>query len=222
MLWLLISLFFLWCAFLEVRGCLVAAPAFDFPAPVNVPYLAVVLGLAVLFAWPPVHRWYFERYLSRMATVLADNHWTRVHCSTLFDTMLDSEMLAAGHASPKTGVIVIQAPWCSTLMSYRSHPDRASELEIESLNLLTHESMHVRGEMDEAKTECEAVQRNYRAARLLGASDATAKRNALEYFNVTYRMRGVVGGMQGTYYSSQCGPGKSLDEHLSDSTWAAP
>jgi hypothetical protein len=26
--------------------------------------------------------------------------------------------------------------------------------------------------------------------------------------------------MQAAYYSDQCAPGKALDEHLSDSTWA--
>ena len=94
-------------------------------------------------------------------------------------------------------------------MSYLAHPDRATELEIESLDIFTHESMHVRGEMNEARTECEAVQRNYRAAKLLGVPDGTAKRNALDYYNITYQMRGKIGGMQGAYYSDQCAPGES-------------
>jgi hypothetical protein len=82
--------------------------------------------------------------------------------------------------------------------------------------------MHVRGGMNEALTECEAVQRNYRAAKLLGVPDGTAKRNALDYYNITYRQRGKIGGMQSAYYSDQCAPGKAMDEHLSDSTWATP
>lgn len=219
MLWILISFFFCWCAVREIRNSILAPPGFDFPAPVNVSYLTLVVVLAVLFAWPPVHGWYFERWLSRRATVMADQHRASVHCNTLFDTMLDTQMLAAGHANPTTGAIVIQKPWCATLGSYLSHPDHASEREIESLNLFTHESMHVRGELNEARTECEAVQRNYRAARLLGVPDATALKNALDYYTVTYRMRGRIGGMQGEYYSTQCGPGKPWDEHLSDSTW---
>jgi hypothetical protein len=136
--------------------------------------------------------------------------------------MLDSEMLASGHANPRTGEIGIQKPWCNTLMSYLAHPARANDLEIVSLDIFTHESMHVRGEMNEAQTECQAVQRNYRAAKLLGVPDETAKRNALEYYNITYQMRGKIGGMQGAYYSDQCAPGKAMDEHLSDSTWATP
>jgi hypothetical protein len=108
------------------------------------------------------------------------------------------------------------------LMSYLHHPQRASEAELWSLGIFTHESMHIRGELDEAKTECEAVQRNYRSAKLLGVPDEIAKRNALDYYNIIYQERGRIGGMQGQYYSAQCAPGKALDEHLPDSTWATP
>jgi len=220
MLWIAISLFFLWCAFREVRASLVAPPGYDQPRPIYKPYLVTVLVLAVLFAWPTVHRWYFEHLLSVKATVLADNHRARVHCNTVLDTMLDPEMLAAGHANPRTGKIGIQHPWCDRLSSYLHHPNRATEDELMSLGMFTHESMHVRGELNEAITECEAVQRNYRAARLLGVPDDIARKNALDYYNILYKRRAKIGGMAGGYYSNECAPGKALDEHLEDSTWA--
>jgi hypothetical protein len=135
MLWILTSLFFFWCAIREILKSIVAPPGFDFPTPLSKPYLAIVLVLAVLFAWPPVHTWCFQRFLSAKATDLADNHRARVHCNTMFDTMLDSEMLAAGHANPQTGEIGIQQPWCGTLMSYLDHPNRATDLELESLDI---------------------------------------------------------------------------------------
>jgi hypothetical protein len=222
MLWILISLFFLGCAFHEVYSSIVAPAGFDSPRPLYKPYLALVLALAVLLAWPAVHAWHFQRFLSGKATELADNHRAKVHCNTVFDTMLDPEMLFAGHANPRTGEIAIQHPWCDTLMSYLSHPERATGRELQSLDLFTHESMHVRGELNEALTECEAVQRNYRAARLLGVPDKAARENALRYYNINYQQRGKIGGMQAAYYSDQCAPGKAMDEHLSDSTWATP
>ena len=222
MLWILISLFFFWCALHEVYASLVAPAGYDLPIPVSKPYLALVLALAVLFAWTPVHTWHFQRFLSGKATELADNHRAKVHCNTVFDTMLDPEMLFAGHANPRTGEIAIQHPWCGTLRSYLNHPERASTQELQSLDLFTHESMHVRGELNEALTECEAVQRNYRAARLLGVPAETARENALQYYNTSYQQRGKIGGMQGAYYSAECAPGKAMDEHLSDSTWATP
>jgi hypothetical protein len=222
MLWILISLLFCWCAFREIRSSIVAPPGFDAPTPLSKPYLAVVLTLAGLFAWPPVHTWYFEWFLSVKAAELADQHPAHVHCNTVWDTMLDAEMLAAGHAQPETGDIARQHPWCSILRSYLHHPNRATEQELWSLAIFTHESMHRRGERNEARTECEAVQRNYRAAKLLGVPDGTAKRNALDYYNMIYRERGKMGVLQQEYYSEECAPGKALDEHLSDSTWATP
>jgi len=222
MLWILTSLFFFWCAFHEIRTSIVAPPGFAFPMPVSKPYLAVVLTLAVLFAWPPVHTWHFEHFLSANATELADGHRAKVHCNTIWDTMLDAEMLATAHANVQTGEIGIQHPWCDTLRSYLNHPNRATEDELWSLAVFTHESMHIRGEHNEALTECGAVQRNYRAAKLLGVPDGTAKRNALDYFNILYQERGEIGGMQSAYYSVECAPGKAMDEHLSDSTWATP
>jgi len=220
MLWILTSLFFVWCAFREIRGSVVAPSGYDFPVPVSKPYLAIVLALAVLFAWPPVHTWFFQRFLSVKATELADNHRAKVHCNTVFDTMIDAEMLASGHANPATGEIGIQHPWCGTLMAYLRHPGRASREELESLDMFTHESMHIRGELNEARTECEAVQRNYRSAKLLGVPDEIAKQNALDYYNNGYQQRGEIGGLQGAYYSNECAPGKAMDEHLPDSTWA--
>jgi hypothetical protein len=222
MLWMLASVFFSWCAFREYLGSITPRPGYDSPMPITKPYFALVLALAVLCAWPPFHTWHFERFLSEKATELADGRRAKVHCNTLVDTMFDTEMLAAGHANPATGVIAFQSPWCGTLMSYLSHPGRADARELFAMGMFTHESMHVRGEMNEAKTECQAVQRNYRAAKLLGVSDSIAKQNALDYYNNFYKGRGDLGILQAAYYSQECAPGKSWDEHLSDSTWATP
>ena len=220
MLWILASLFFAWCAFREILYSIVARPEYDHPTPITRSYLALMITLAVATAWPPVHRWYFEHFLSVRATELADHHRARVHCNTIFDTMVDTEMLASGHADPRTGKIAIQHPWCGTLMSYLRHPARANQRELQSLDIFTHESMHIRGELNEPRTECQAVQRNYRAALLLGVPDAIAKKNALDYYRTSYQERRQIGGLAGGYYSDECAPGKSMDEHLADSTWS--
>jgi hypothetical protein len=222
MLWIAISLFFVWCAYREIRSSLIAPPGYSRPRPITRSYLALVIFLALAFAWPPVHRWHFEHYLSGIATELADGRPAKVHCNTVWDTMMDTEMLAAGHAVIETGEIGLQHPWCSTLRSYLNHPGKASEKELWALAMLTHESMHVRGEENEARTECEAVQRNYRTAKLLGVPDPVARKNALDYYNTLYHERGEIGGMQAAYYSPECAPGKAMDEHLEDSTWATP
>lgn len=223
MLWILISLFFCWMLFREFKRRWVADAGFDEPdtSPVDKTYVSIMGACALLFAWPPFHYWNFERLLSRTASQLAAPRVAKVHCNTIVDTFIDSNVFAAGHANPETGDIVIQYPWCETLMDYLSHPERATETEIASLNLFTHESMHARGERDEAITECQAVQRNYRAARLLGVPDRIAGPSALFYYEVTYARKGAIGGMQAPYFSTECAPGKAMDERLPDSTWVA-
>lgn len=222
MLWILISLFFWWMIFREIWIRRVGRPGYDGPDPTPIfkTYVAVLLVLALLFAWPPFHYWRMEHFLSAKATQLADPHPAKVHCNTIFDTFFDSQYLASGHASQVTGQIVFQYPMCSTLMSYLDHPDRANQEELSTLNLLTHESMHVRGEYNEANTECQAVQRDYRAATLLGVPDSVARKNALDYYQKIYMYKGKIGGIQAEYFSVECAPGRALDEHLPDSTWA--
>jgi len=224
MLWLLASLFFCWLIFRELKARWFPDPAYERAArpSIHKPYVFVLAVLALACAWPPFQIWRFERMLSAKATELADARRANVHCNTVFDTFFDSAYLAAGHANPENGEIVFQYPWCQTLMDYLAHPGRASEAEIASLNLFTHESMHVRGELNEAITECQAVQRNYRAARLLGVTDIPARNSALSYYQRTYMDKGRIGGMQAAYFSNECAPGRALDERLVDSTWVVP
>jgi hypothetical protein len=221
MLWMLASMFFFWCAFREVRGSFVPRAGYDFPTPITPAYLLLVLALGIGCAWSPVRIWQFERFLSAQSTELAEGHVAHVHCNTAFDTMVDPASLAAGHARSDTGEIAFQAPWCSVLMSYLRHPGRADREELFSLSMFTHEAMHIRGEHDEARTECQAVQRSYRAARLLGVPEDVARQNARDVYTL-YQGRASGGSLQQQYYSAQCAPGLSLDEHLSDSSWAPP
>lgn len=215
MLLTLCALFFAWLAVREIFGSFRS----DRPDPIFMPYLLLVLALAIACAWPPLSAWRFERFLEEKAMLLTEGKPAMVHCNTLFDTMLDGQQLAAGHANPSTGEIVFQKPWCSHLRDYLNDPAAADDREITSLNLFTHEAMHIRGEMDEAVTECQAVQRNYRAARLLGVPDAVAKGAALRYYSQVYAQRQSSGAHAANYYSGDCAPGKALDERLPDSTW---
>jgi len=82
-----------------------------------------------------------------------------------------------------------------------------------SLNILTHESMHVRGEHNEAKTDCQAIQRDYHTGKLLGIPDPIARKNALYFYEHIY--------VKHPYFSPDCAPGKTWDERLNDSTWQA-
>jgi hypothetical protein len=220
MLWILIALLLCWLIFREFRSVVVAPLDMPLAKSVSKPYVAVLAALALVCLWQPVHTRLFERHLSRIATELADGHVAHVRCYSLIDSMFDPESTNIGHANFETGEIAFQTGWCSTLRAYLRHPGRADHEELESLDLLTHESMHVRGEHNEARTECQAVQRNFRTAKRLGVPERIAKKNALEFYYALYMLRAERDGDPDRYFSDQCAPGKELDERLSDSTWA--
>lgn len=222
MLWMLFSLFCCWLLLREFLRKRIPKEGYEAPdtSPIDRVYVSILLVLALGSGWIPLHRLWFEHMLSEKASLLAAPNRAHVHCNTVFDTFLDTNSLAAGHANPENGQIVFQHPWCDRLMDYLSHPERASDAEIASLNILTHESMHVRGEYDEARTECQAVQRNYRTARLLGVPDHAARKSAWYYYKHAYKRRAEIGGMSEAYFSADCVPDGPLDEHLPDSTWA--
>ncbi len=218
MFWILLALFFCWLIFCEFRST-VSAPV-DMPQPKQIyrPYVALMAMLALTCFWQPLHTDLFERRLSNIATALADHRRAHFHFNTMLDTLFDSESMNIGHAQPDTGQIAFQYPWCNSLMAYERHPEHASREELASLGLLTHESMHVRGERNEARTECQAVQRNFCSAKLLGVPERIARRNALEYYYSLYMLRSQKEGNPDSYYTDERAPGRAMDENLPNST----
>jgi hypothetical protein len=221
MLWWAMAALFLWLALREVYYGFVARPGFTEPQELQKSYVLILLLIATAFAWTPLRTWRFEQFLTAKARILSGSDKATVHCNTFFDTAIDPMSLASGHADPETGRIVFQKPWCGVLMDHLRHPERMDREGIFSVQMFAHEAMHVRGEMNEAITECQAIQRHARAARLLGiAPDALAKESGMTYYRQYYQQRKQIGGMQAVYYTDACAPGRSLDEKLDDSTWA--
>jgi hypothetical protein len=220
MLWWLAAAFFLWLALRELYFGVVPKPGYLAPETISKTYLLLALAIALGFAWVPLRTLQFERFLTSRAKILSGSNAAHVHCNTFFDTALDPMQLAIGHADPETGRIVLQKPWCSVLRTYLRHPQRLEPDGVMSLQMFAHETMHIRGERNEAVTECQAIQRYVRAALLLGVpSKAVARANGMKYYQEFYQQRQQIGGMQAQYYTDQCAPGKALDEHLADSTW---
>jgi hypothetical protein len=220
MLWLALSAFFLWLALREIYFGFVPRSGFDRPNPsISIGYVLATAAISAALAYTPIRYWQFERFLSTIAQQLSETNKAHVHCNSFIDSVLDTNVFAAGHANLETGRIVLQHPWCGELMDHLANPKAATEKGIHSVRLFTHEAMHIRGEMNEAKTDCQAVQRYARAAKLLGVDDALAQEHGESNYNGTYKQRGAIGGMAGQYFSNDCAPGKAMDERLSDSIW---
>lgn len=173
-------------------------------------YIAALAVIAIITCLPILDHWRFESFLSAKASQLADNKYAKVKCATVFQSVYDKFGLA-GTANPLTGDIILQYPVCNDLREYLEKPETANTQEITSLHVFTHEAMHVRGEMNEQKTDCQAIQRNVTAAKILGILTHIAEKNATEYYHGAYRAH--------PYFSEECAPGKSLDEKLIESVW---
>ena len=201
---ILLSLFFCWLAISTIKS----------PTPFTSTDLAMVLfflSLALLCAKLPYERWSFSRFLTKNAIIISENPNATVHCNSPFDAIFDNE-LRAGHATT-AGEIVFQHSWCKRLKEHLADPKDPTERELFTIQLFAHEAMHARGELNEKKTDCQAIQRNYRTAKLLGVPADIAKENAMTFYQTTYRRH--------PYFSKNCVPGSEWDEGLHDSTWNA-
>jgi hypothetical protein len=109
---------------------------------------------------------------------------------------------------------VIKYVQCERIADYIADhgrdPDRA---EVIAVHVLTHESVHMSGQHDEALTECAAMQRDAQTARVLGADDDDARTVGERYWSDVYPY------MPADYRSPDCRAGGLFDEHRPDPPW---
>lgn len=189
------------------------------PRPFPTISVSLLAAVAVALAFPVVRRHEEESRLSHVATSLV-GHAVHVHCQTFGQALTDlgSELgfvrfTEDGEPEPRT---TIKRDPCADLRHYYGgHRDRPSLDEVVAVHVLTHESMHMRGQLDEALAECEAVQRDEDTARMLGATERQAALLARTYWLTVYPR------MPDGYTTPDCHPGGSLDERLASSPWNA-
>jgi hypothetical protein len=215
-----------WC----VVGLVVAAagaaarwwlrPADALGRPRRFPAITVAL-LVVLAAVLAVPVWRHDRLQDRLgaaASALTGSP-VQVHCQGAGEEFVDAgpelgrvEFGPDGRPEPRT---VLRRQVCASLQAFVDRSGRApSRDEVVAVHVLTHETRHLAGVVDEARAECEAVQRDAATARLLGAHEADALRLARLYWGVEYR------DLPEGYRSADCAPGGRWDEHLPDPPWA--
>ncbi|MDQ3661972.1 MAG: hypothetical protein M3454_13125 [Actinomycetota bacterium] len=141
-----------------------------------------------------------------------------VHCQSAGETFSDAGADLGYVAFGPDGVperrTTIKWKQCRALASFaRSEGIRPSRDEMIAVHVLTHESMHMSGVRSEAESECRAMQRDARMARLLGAARSDARYLASWYWQEIYPH------MSPAYRSEDCGPGQALDAGLPDPPW---
>ncbi|GAA6136871.1 hypothetical protein NBRC116583_06180 [Arenicella sp. 4NH20-0111] len=178
----------------------------------DIGYLIVIACLALVCARTPFKFWQLENSLSMHASTFSQREGVTVSCTSVFDSIFDPfDISRAGTAYVETGEIIFHHGWCKNFMDYIDDPSEPSDRALFSMHVFTHEVMHIRGELNERKTDCQAIQRNHLLGRQLGVDDDIARRNAVDYYKRLYKKH--------PYFSKECAPGKALDENLMDSIW---
>lgn len=188
------------------------------PFPVVSVVLCLLAGAGA--AVPVLKHHLLERRLSAAASTLTPFP-VRIRCQTAGATMLDARG-DLGHVKvdadgiPEHEALVKYDPCRDVAAWLGSGSGPATPDQVVAVHVLTHETMHMLGETDEAKTECLAVQRDQAMARALGASAEDAAALARRYWTIVYPQ------MPDDYRSSRCGPGQEWDERKPGAGWAQP
>lgn len=176
-------------------------------------YISALVGIIALLLVCPIWNYYGSLRLDWRAQELSEQSKASVNCDVLG---MGQYIRYAGFVYRGSKEINLKYPYCSMMKKFLRNPDMyLNEIrlgkEFFSLHVFTHEAMHVRGEFNEQKAECQAVQRNYRAGKIHGLSDEQAKKFAIRFYLEAYPRQ--------AYFSEKCHPGGEYDEKRIDSTW---
>lgn len=177
----------------------------------------MLLGCAGMTPW--VLRVRLESRLGPIASSLSGVP-VQVFCQSFGEAFIDTGSeygyVAFGPDGAPERSTLIKRNQCNDLRAYvgsdKTAPTRAHAVAVHTL---THEAIHMSGVINEAETECIALQRDAETARLLGASSEAARSLSFLYWQVVYPR------MPADYRSAECRPGGALDMGSPDAPWVS-
>jgi hypothetical protein len=137
---------------------------------------------------------------------LSGNPEAHAACQRFTPDLLELSQNAGSVQWDSPDVALLRRATCNDLFSWlTSRKDDPTLDQVAALHIVVHESVHVAGEYNEAITECTAIQRDARAAELLGATEADAQTLARMYYEQAYPH------MRSDYRSAGCVEDGPLD-----------
>jgi hypothetical protein len=171
-----------------------------------------------------------ESHLSQIATQLGHRH-VHVHCQSFAGNLVDVGPEAGTVQFDQSGIpsdtTNLKRPICAALDRFPHDvasadfacvytnadcPQKIWE-DVLAVHTLAHETWHLHGIQDEAKTECYALQTTAQAAQLFGASPAAAQATA------KYAYARFYPNLPDEYRQAPCGNGGPLDLRPTDPNW---
>lgn len=171
--------------------------------------VAIVAVAFAPMAWIETsHRLFEARLTGAAEQVLARDDLT-VRCQRLSGTMLDTFNRAGWVPFPGDGSLPTEAylsyETCRSLKGWDSGRAAFALEEATAVHVLAHEIGHLAGQVNEAITECEAMQTSHEVARALGAPEAVGRAMAAAYWTHQYPLQRI------EYRSADCAPGAGMD-----------
>lgn len=164
-----------------------------------------VAAFVTASAFEVKHQWVQARatalveHVSGSAGAVAD-------CQRFTPELVDLSATSGFVFSDSQNVAHLRRTVCNDLYSWMLSSKRApTDGQVRAVHVTVHEAMHVRGEFDEGKAECFAMQRDADAAQFLGATPAQAAALAQTYY------RDVYPRMAEPYVSAECAADLAYD-----------
>lgn len=164
-----------------------------------------VVILMTASAFEVKHQW----VQARAAALVAHASGVRgadAECQRFTPELIDLSATSGFVFSDSQNVAHLRRTVCNDLFTWLLSTKRApTDGQVRAVHITVHEAMHVRGEFNEARAECFAMQADADAARFLGATRAQATALAQRYY------RDVYPRMPAEYVSGECAADRALD-----------
>ncbi|PVU81466.1 hypothetical protein DDP54_16450 (plasmid) [Cellulomonas sp. WB94] len=151
------------------------------------------------------HQWVQARATALVVHVSGSRE-AQADCQRFTPELVDLSVTSGFVFSDSQNVAHLRRTVCNDLYAWLLSSKRApTDGQVRALHITVHEAMHVRGEFNEARAECFAMQQDADAARFLGASRTQATALAERYY------RDVYPRMSAEYVSGDCAADRALD-----------
>lgn len=144
----------------------------------------LVIGMLGVFGIPEIQWLASEHQISIAVATISGNPNGKLVCQRFGESLLDPNTNIAGYVDwDHPDVAVLKWEECEQLFKWmNSDKTNPTEDEIFAVHILSHETIHVAGNRDEAKTECMAVKTDSAMAQYLGATPEQGNAIAAFYF----------------------------------------
>jgi hypothetical protein len=164
-----------------------------------------VAFLMTASAFEVKHQWVQARATALVAHV-SGARGADADCQRFTPELVDLSVTSGFVFSDSQNVAHLRRTVCNDLFTWLlSSKGAPTDSQVRAVHITVHEAMHVRGELNEARAECFAMQLDADAAWFLGATRAQATVLAQRYY------RDVYPRMPEEYVSGECAADRALD-----------